>query len=209
MESSLFVSNILYIENFQSNKNQTFKIPILPSFSSFVDGNIIQLNFITGLRATSASNTYYIDVSNNGATNSSFDVTVAPLGDTSISVIQVSYAIFNLKSSYFASGGGQINNLNYIGSSYKKVHGSFAPIIYILYGFNSIKISKLTSLNIQFYFDSDYVMETYTGQNFDILGVTYLTIGQHPNQVCQNCTNKWIFSTSCSASCPSNTYPVN
>jgi|LakMenEpi03Aug12_release.lakeMendotaPanAssembly.Ray.scaffolds.fasta_scaffold767234_2 hypothetical protein len=87
MESSLFVSNILYIENFQSNKNQTFKIPILPSFSSFVDGNIIQLNFITGLRATSASNTYYIDVSNNGATNSSFDVTVAPLGDTSISVI--------------------------------------------------------------------------------------------------------------------------
>ncbi len=50
-------------------------------------------------------------------------------------------------------------------------------------------------------------MQTFTGQKFDILGVTYLTIGQQPSKICQNCTNQWIDSTSCDASCPNNTYP--
>lgn len=87
MENSFLVWNIFYIENFQTNTNQTYQVPILPSFSSYVDSNIIHLNFITGLKASSASNSYNINVLNNGTTNSSFAVTVAPMGDTSITFI--------------------------------------------------------------------------------------------------------------------------
>ena len=121
------------------------------NFTSFINENTLHLNYIVGLKATSVSNNYEIDVKNSGQslTGNIFKVTVTALGDTIISKIIVSYTIFNLKSSYFASGGGQIIYTQISNTSkYLNIHGNFSPIIYFFIGFNHLKLKNNTNFNL-------------------------------------------------------------
>jgi hypothetical protein len=109
------------------------------------------------------------------------------------------------ESSYFASGGGQISCKPISGAEYKKIHGSFSPIIYLIEGWDRIKLAKSGGFNLEFVFDTDYVLETYTGNKFDELGVVYLSIGRQPAGVCS--CDQFIQRDGCVDSCPALTYP--
>lgn len=54
-------------------------------------------------------------------------------------------------------------------------------------------------------FDADFVLETYTGNKFEELGVVYLSIGAQPDGVCS--CNQFIMKGGCVDECPPITYP--
>ena len=78
-----------YLENIFPNSSKSFEITIPLSFNKFINSKTTQLNFISGIQATSTTNDYQIDISNIGQLSSGtiFSVNVSSLANTQITMI--------------------------------------------------------------------------------------------------------------------------
>jgi hypothetical protein len=74
-------------------------------------------------------------------TPSTYTVTVASSPTTTISYIKISFIMYNLNNTLFASDGGFIlSTLSSSSPVYVKIHNNFAPLKYWIVGIDNIEI---------------------------------------------------------------------
>ena len=166
------------------------------------------LNFIAGLRATSATGVIGVRCGSQSISSQTYTVAVTVNSETVLSFIKINYVIFNTEQSKFASNGGYFEpqSLTVATPRYHKIHSDFAPIVYELAGFDSIVLRGKKKLHLDVAIDSDYILGFRTNYDIDEISIFFLTIGQRMNLACASCPLKVVHNRSCIAACPSGTY---
>ena len=173
----------------------------------YQDNSTIYLNYINGIKATSAQKVYEVSTSSVSRSASTYTVEVTVNPNTNLTYLRLDYIIYNTNLSLFASGGGFYSNTNIFNPIYMKVHGNFLPVNYNLMGLQGIRIANQTQISLNLDIDRDNILTISTTAILSAANIVYLTIGQKTNLVCAACPEKFIYRESCIDSCPEQAYP--
>lgn len=185
------------------NSTKTFSID---GSSSLIDSQSTHVTFLAGIYSTFTNNlTVSIYPGQVSATSGSVIVfTGSNVTITNITVISV---IYNPAVGQFLSTTGTLSYKTFT-NQFFNLFNNFLPIYYILTGINSFTLTGTNANTFQFNLQvvNSTILQSSSTVSFDVLGISYVTIGVVTNAVCSPCNN-FISNGICADTCPSLTFP--
>lgn len=178
----------------------------ISSTTAFIDSQSTHVVFLVGLYCTFTKN-LTLSINPGTLTSTTGAITVNVGSSVSVANITILSIIYNPSIGQYLSNSGILNYKKFT-NQYYNLFNNFVPIYYALTGINTLTLTG-TSLN-NFQYDLEIVNSTILQASanniFDVLGISYVTIGAVTNSICSPCNN-YIYSGQCLDSCPTSTYP--
>ena len=156
--------------------------------------------FINGYMAD--SNGVQIAVSPSNLDGTQLSIKVMFGSTTAINSVWLSFVAFSPSTASFAAFGGSFEKSSFQGSTTQQIDSSLYQTPYKLFGLSKISLMGIQSMDFGFTISNDFVIKASASSNFDSLGAIYIIAGVAPGQLCNACSGKIAYGTTCVSSCP-------
>lgn len=183
--------NKIYIENLKTGLN-SLSAKVNQPYPDASSGETSFINLVNGVSANSPNSLYEFNISSPSINSNNYSIVVSVDKDVTVSYLKLDFILYNLRTSLFASDGGFTTSGITAGSPiYIQAHHNFAPIKYLMIGWDSIKLNN-RSLMLDFDMDKDMIISITTPNTISSVRTVYLTVGTRMSDVCSKCSSFFV-----------------